>query len=243
LRAISVATERTALASARRAPSSMSGSPEKCCNFCPCFVKSLADCFQSIRAEGGSIDELAGLHGRDPCSSKCSPSSTSVTGQAGLSIGVSRLKWKGRRCLALFDDGSSLTPQCAMLGHARCYSKARGVTQGVSYGFAQCMLYGFAQTSPHACHRLDGCASECRSISSPPSRPCAVPENERQSIARSSASRIARDDGLRPHCEEAGNVRCGCLDLDHDRFLDGFHAMQNTLGMVANVTGAQDVFL
>src|SRR5215831_9093927 len=119
-------------------------------NFCPCFVKSLADCFQSIRAEGGSIDELAGLHGRDPCSSKCSPSSTSVTGQAGLSIGVSRLKWKGRRCLALFDDGSSLTRQCAMLGHARCYSKARGVTQGVSYGFAQCMLYGFAQTSPPA---------------------------------------------------------------------------------------------
>src|SRR5215472_15909864 len=77
-------------------------------DFCPCFVKSLADCFQSIRAEGGSINELAGLHGRDPCSSKC------------LSIGVSRLKWKGRRlpCVAweLCHDGPLSDPTMRDVG-------------------------------------------------------------------------------------------------------------------------------
>src|SRR5262249_54114399 len=63
------------------------------------------------------------------------------------------------------------------------------------------------------------------------------------------------DEGTRQHrdrehersltasCEEAGDLRCGCLDLDHDRFLNGFYAMQNTLGMAAHVAGAQDVFL
>ena len=60
------------------------------------------------------------------------PSSTRVTGEAGLSIGVSRLKWKGRRCLALFDDGPLSDPTMrdvgAMPGRTR---KHGGCTRGV----------------------------------------------------------------------------------------------------------------
>ena len=48
------------------------------------------------------------------------PSSTSVTGQTGLSIGVSRLKWKGRRlpCVAweLCDDGPLSDPTMRDVG-------------------------------------------------------------------------------------------------------------------------------
>src|SRR5215468_2188049 len=63
------------------------------------------------------------------------PSSTSVTGQTGLSIGVSRLKWKGRRlpCVAweLCDDGPLSDPTMRDVGaNARCYSKARGKVRG-----------------------------------------------------------------------------------------------------------------